>query len=141
MPGFADLLDAVVNRWNGGREELLHSADQVIAQLKQEEASYRNGNTEELSKKAVQIFSDSFDSKYGGFGPAPKFPVPHNLLFLALYAEQKDRPDILKMVEKTLTQMRRGGIFDHVGFGFSRYSTDKYFLAPILRKCCMTTPC
>ncbi len=134
MPGFAELLGAVVNRWNSGREELLHPADQVIAQLKQPEPGHRNGDTEMLSEEAVQQFSRSFDSTFGGFGPAPKFPVPHNLLFLALYAGQKDRPDILGMVEKTLIQMRKGGIFDQVGYGFSRYSTDKYFLAPHFEK-------
>lgn len=134
MPGFADLLGAVVNQWNNGREELLHSADQLITQLKQPRASHGHGNEEELFEKAVQIFTGSFDSTNGGFGPAPKFPVPHNLLFQALYAEQNNRPDVLKMVEKTLTQMRKGGIFDHIGYGFSRYSTDKYFLAPHFEK-------
>ncbi|MDE7222586.1 MAG: thioredoxin domain-containing protein [Acetatifactor sp.] len=134
MPGFANLLGAVVTRWSSGREELLHSADQLIAQLKQPKAPHGHGNEENLSEKAVQIFIDSFDSANGGFGPAPKFPVPHNLLFLTLYAEQNNRPDVLKIVEKTLTQMRKGGIFDHIGYGFSRYSTDKYFLAPHFEK-------
>ncbi len=136
MPGFADLLNAVVNQWNKNRKELLHSADELIAHLKEAQPGYRKENEfdENLFEKAVQLFSDSFDSVCGGFGEAPKFPVPHNLLFLTLYAEQSQNPYILKMAEKTLTQMRKGGIFDHVGYGFSRYSTDKYFLAPHFEK-------
>lgn len=70
----------------------------------------------------------------GGFSSAPKFPTPHNLLFLMLYAKQKQDSNALKMAEKTLLQMRKGGIFDHIGYGFSRYSTDKYFLAPHFEK-------
>lgn len=134
MPGFSDLLQAVANRWNGSRQELLQSANQIIMHLKQAKSDHGNGNDENLSRKAVQMFSDNFDARYGGFGDAPKFPAAHNLMFLALYAAQNDKMDVLKMVEKTLTQMRKGGIFDHIGYGFSRYSTDKYFLAPHFEK-------
>lgn len=83
----------------------------------------------------MQIFSESFDEINGGFSSAPKFPTPHNLLFLMLYAKHKQDSDALKMAEKTLLQMRKGGIFDHIGYGFSRYSTDKSFLHRILKKC------
>ncbi len=134
MPGFADLLRAVAEQWNGRRGELLDSADQIIKLLKPSEAPGGNPDEENLCERAVQIFARSFDRAHGGFGPAPKFPVPHNLLFLALYAARMDRPDALEMVEKTLTQMRRGGIFDQIGHGFCRYSTDKYFLVPHFEK-------
>ena len=82
----------------------------------------------------MQIFSESFDEVNGGFSSAPKFPTLHNLLFLMLYAKQKQDSDALKMAEKTLLQMRKGGIFDHIGYEFSRCSTDKYFLAPHFEK-------
>lgn len=134
MPGFSDLLKAVAAQWNGRRDELLDSARRIVAQLRQTEAVSENMDTENLCGRAVQMFFDSFDSAWGGFGAAPKFPVPHNLLFLALYAGQKDNPGALKMVEKTLTQMQKGGIFDHIGYGFSRYSTDQYYLAPHFEK-------
>lgn len=134
MPGFSDLLNAVADQWSRRRKELLDSADQIIAGLRPSEADYRSIDTENLCGRAVQMFSDSFDPTYGGFGTAPKFPVPHNLLFLALYAGQHNHSNVLKMVEKTLMQMRKGGIFDHIGYGFSRYSTDKYFLAPHFEK-------
>lgn len=134
MPGFPDLLNAIASQWNDNRRELLQSAEQVIAHLKHTGSSNKKVNDENLIAQAMQIFSESFDEMNGGFGAAPKFPTPHNLLFLMLYAKQNQDSDALKMAEKTLLQMRKGGIFDHIGYGFSRYSTDKYFLAPHFEK-------
>lgn len=134
MPGFPDLLTAIANQWNDNRRELLQSAEQIIAHLKSVVSGNKNVNDENLIEQAMQIFSDSFDKINGGFSSAPKFPTPHNLLFLMLYAKQNQNSDALKMAEKTLLQMRKGGIFDHIGYGFSRYSTDKYFLAPHFEK-------
>lgn len=134
MPGFPDLLDVIVSQWNNNRRKLLQSAEQIITHLKSAESGDKNIDDEELIKRAMQIFSESFDEINGGFNSAPKFPTPHNLLFLMLYAKHKQDSDALKMAEKTLLQMRKGGIFDHIGYGFSRYSTDKYFLAPHFEK-------
>ena len=134
MPGFPDLLTVIANQWNNNRRELLQSAEQIIAHLKSAESGNKNVNDENLIEQAMQIFSESFDEINGGFGSAPKFPTPHNLLFLMLYAKQNQNSGALKMAEKTLLQMRKGGIFDHIGYGFSRYSTDKYFLAPHFEK-------
>ena len=134
MPGFPDLLDIIVSQWNNNRRKLLQSAEQIITHLKSAESGDKNIDDEELIKRAMQIFSESFDEINGGFSSAPKFPTPHNLLFLMLYAKHKQDSDALKMAEKTLLQMRKGGIFDHIGYGFSRYSTDKYFLAPHFEK-------
>ena len=134
MPGFPDLLDVIVSQWNNNRRKLLQSAEQIITHLKSAESGDKNIDDEELIKRAMQIFSESFDEINGGFSSAPKFPTPHNLLFLMLYAKHKQDSDALKMTEKTLLQMRKGGIFDHIGYGFSRYSTDKYFLAPHFEK-------
>lgn len=134
MPGFSDLLQAIANQWNNNRSELLDSAEQIITHLKSTESGNKKANDENLIEQAVQIFSKSFDEINGGFGSAPKFPTPHNLLFLILYAKQNNNSNAMKMVEKTLLQMRKGGIFDHIGYGFSRYSTDKYFLVPHFEK-------
>ena len=134
MPGFPDLLDVIVSQWNNNRRKLLQSAEQIITHLKSAESGDKNIDDEELIKRAMQIFSESFDEINGGFSSAPKFPTPHNLLFLMLYAKHKQDSDALKMAEKTLLQMRKGGIFDHIGYGFSRYSTDKYFLAQHFEK-------
>jgi len=134
MPGFSDLLQAIVNQWNSNSKELSKSAEQIITNLKSLESGNKKANDENLIEQAVQIFLDSFDEINGGFGSAPKFPTPHNLLFLMLYAKQSNNSDTIKMAEKTLLQMRKGGIFDHIGYGFSRYSTDKYFLVPHFEK-------
>lgn len=83
---------------------------------------------------AAAGFSQSFDDKYGGFGPAPKFPIPHNLIFLILYSQIQKDPTSAEQAYQTLEQMRRGGTFDQIGYGFSRYSTDAQFLVPHFEK-------
>lgn len=133
MPGFSDLLKIIADQWGNYREKLLQSAEQIIEHLKNTKSN-SNTNNENLLNQAMQIFSSSFDTVNGGFGSSPKFPTPHNLLILMLYAKQNQDFDALKMAEKTLLQMRKGGIFDHIGYGFSRYSTDKYFLVPHFEK-------
>lgn len=87
-----------------------------------------------LPEKAAKAFADSFDKKYGGFGTAPKFPMAHNLLFLMLYSQINDDREALHNVAATLLALRRGGIFDQIGYGFSRYSTDRAFLVPHFEK-------
>lgn len=81
-------------------------------------------------KKAVEIYKRSYDRKNGGFGRAPKFPTPQKLLFLMTFYERYGDENCLQMAEHTLRQMHRGGMFDHIGFGFCRYSTDERYLAP-----------
>lgn len=88
----------------------------------------------ELLKKAYMSFTERFDKKYGGFGAAPKFPSPHNLVFLMNYAQREKVPDALRIALATLDSMAAGGIFDHIGGGFSRYSTDEKWLAPHFEK-------
>ena len=94
-----------------------------------------------LLDEAAAALKRGFDPDHGGFGAAPKFPMPHNLLFLLKYSQTANDNFCLQMAEKTLTQMYRGGLFDHIGGGFSRYSTDNTSSPPILRKCCTTTRC
>ncbi|MCI8371713.1 MAG: thioredoxin domain-containing protein [Lachnospiraceae bacterium] len=92
------------------------------------------GSGKELTALAARQFAQTFDEKYGGFGEAPKFPTPHNLLFLMMYAELCHEETALEQVRVTLEQMRRGGLFDQIGYGFSRYSTDRYYLVPHFEK-------
>ncbi len=134
MPGFSDLLMTIAEQWEKNQDKLFESADEIIAHLKKSESSRTSSKFENLINNAVEYFKSSFDSIHGGFGRAPKFPTPHNMLFLMLYAKHNPNSDAMKIVEKTLIQMRKGGIFDHIGGGFSRYSTDKYFLAPHFEK-------
>jgi uncharacterized protein YyaL (SSP411 family) len=89
---------------------------------------------DEFIHTAFGQYKDSFDNKYGGFGHAPKFPSPHIFLFLMRYWKLTGDAAALKMVEKSLDCMRRGGIFDHIGFGFCRYSTDRTWLVPHFEK-------
>lgn len=134
MPGFSDLLWAIINRWKENRCLLLDSAEDVIAHLKGKETSRGKDREKDVTEDAVRLFKQSFDPVHGGFGAAPKFPTPHNLLFLTLYSVQNRDAAVRYMVEKTLLHMRKGGIFDQVGYGFSRYSTDERFLAPHFEK-------
>ena len=134
MPSFSQVLNTIVNQWNSKKTELLESAEEIIKYLKNEDAFENRAIDSDLIQRAVHIFENTFDRTYGGFGNAPKFPTPHNLLFLMLYAKKNNNYNALKMVEKTLIQMRKGGIFDHIGYGFSRYSTDKYYLVPHFEK-------
>ena len=134
MPGFSDLLMAIVNRWKENRRLLLDSAEDMIAHLKGKERDRRRYGEEDLTEAAIRMLKQSFDAEHGGFWAAPKFPTPHNLLFLTLYSVQNRDSSVRYMVEKTLLHMRKGGIFDQIGYGFSRYSTDERFLAPHFEK-------
>lgn len=135
--GIEELLTAAADQWKEKREKLLDSAKQIEAFLKeQEQRTVAAEPEEETLHQAFLQFTDSFDKKNGGFGQAPKFPTPHNLMFLMAYGvrEKEKRQEAFSMVEKTLEQMYRGGIFDHIGGGFSRYSTDEKWLAPHFEK-------
>ncbi len=134
MPGFSHILNTIAREWTTNRTKLLAPAEEIVEYLKDTETSVSAKNDGDLIQRAVKNFENTFDGTYGGFGNAPKFPTPHNLLFLMLYAKQNNSSNALKMAEKTLMQMRKGGIFDHIGYGFSRYSTDKYYLAPHFEK-------
>lgn len=132
--GLKELLLAVHEKWKSDREKLLNSADEIIAYLRKEKSKVEGNVDQQLVKSAVELYRYTFDNEFGGFGESPKFPVPHNLLFLMQYYEKYREKDTIKMVEKTLIQMYRGGMFDHIGGGFSRYSTDRYFLVPHFEK-------
>jgi uncharacterized protein YyaL (SSP411 family) len=133
MIGFYELLFVIADKWKTNREDFIKAGDQMIEYLKKEAHKVPN-TSEELIKRAVNSLKASHDSKYGGFGNAPKFPTPHILLFLLRYYQKTNDQEALAIVEKTLTQMYRGGIFDHIGYGFSRYSTDRYYLVPHFEK-------
>ncbi len=137
--GFEDLLEIIHEKWQTDRKSLIESADEMVNYLRKTSFSKRSNTKgaamdEKLIGRAVKMYERLFDERFGGFGEAPKFPTPHNLLFLMNYYERSKDQKALNMVEKTLLQMCRGGIFDHIGGGFSRYSTDYYFLAPHFEK-------
>ncbi len=133
MIGFKELLIAINEAWKNDRSSLLEQSDKIINHLNQTEVSKDNAEIE-LTHSAMSVYSKIYDEKYGGFGRAPKFPTPHNILFLLSYYERYKDKESLKMAEHTLLGMYRGGMFDHIGFGFCRYSTDKKFLVPHFEK-------
>ncbi len=133
MIGFKELLLAINEAWKSDRASLLEQSDKIINHLNLTDKNSSNAEFE-LTHSAVSVYSKIYDEKYGGFGHAPKFPTPHNILFLLSYYERYKDKRSLQMAEHTLLGMFRGGMFDHIGFGFCRYSTDKKFLVPHFEK-------
>lgn len=132
-PDFCRLTTKIAELWQTQPEALTESGIEIINALTQN-FSKIDVPYGDLPEKGFLQFENAFDETYGGFGTAPKFPSPHNLLFLMEYYEKENNEKALLMAEKTLTQMYRGGLFDHIGFGFSRYSTDRYFFVPHFEK-------
>ena len=132
--GLKVLLAAVAEKWKNEREELLHTASEMTAYLRREDALTQVGGAEGLPKKAAEQLLGSYDREYGGFGWQTKFPTPHNLIFLMEYAALTGDKKPREAVEHTLRQMYRGGIYDHFGGGFCRYSTDREWLKPHFEK-------
>lgn len=133
--GMLDLIPMLKNSWETQREKLIASGDQSI-ELLRSSVEKRVGEKpgEGLLHQAYKDIESSFDSVNGGFGNAPKFPSAHSLFFLLRYYRRTGITDALHMVEKTLSAMAQGGIYDHVGFGFHRYSTDAGWIVPHFEK-------
>jgi uncharacterized protein YyaL (SSP411 family) len=133
--GLVDLCRRVKEMWTGEREKLSNSAAGISKNLVNAFDYVSDGDLDEtVFEKAYDQFERSFDARYGGFGTAPKFPSPHQLLFLLRYFHRSGKSMALQMVQETLKAMRLGGIWDHVGFGFHRYSTDRQWLLPHFEK-------
>ncbi len=134
--GMLELVPRITELWKKRREDILKYADEITAALNIENKPGK-GNVlsyEKLSETAYINFLNTFDSVNGGFGAAPKFPTPHNLMFLLRYWKRSKDDRALNMVEYTLRKMYAGGIYDHIGSGFHRYSTDKEWLVPHFEK-------
>ena len=133
--GLIDLIKRIKELWSNQRSELVNSADQIINNLQNiDQESPGEIFTESTLKKAYQSLLRQFDETNGGFGSRPKFPTPHNLIFLLRFWKRTGEKKALEMVEKTLQAMRNGGIYDHIAFGFHRYSTDSIWLVPHFEK-------
>ena len=132
--GLIELLLRARAMWEEDRARIIEAGDAVAAALSQLGGAERGRPGEELIHQAADELRRGFDDLNGGFGAAPKFPMPHNLLFLLRFAHMQGDRDALYMAERTLTQMLRGGIMDHIGGGFSRYSVDDRWLVPHFEK-------
>lgn len=134
MKGLMQLLPQIARMWQEERESLQESSDKIADWLNREEDSSHGGISPAVFEQAFSYFQKTYDRHYGGFGSQPKFPTPHNIFFLLRYYNQSKNPAALEMVEKTLESMYQGGIYDHIGFGFARYSTDRRWLVPHFEK-------
>jgi len=136
--GIKELITRIKALWQTQKDDLLTSSEKIANALDQiaseSPGSLKGELGEGILKEAYAYLSQSFDEQYGGFGAAPKFPTPHTLMFLLRYWRRSGDERALGMVEKTLQGMRLGGIYDHVGFGFHRYSTDSRWLLPHFEK-------
>lgn len=134
-PGLVDILERVIELWREDREELVGSAAKIVGVLNKTVARKNSGKIDEsILVKAYRQFSSDYDPLCGGFGEAPKFPSPHQLMFLLRYWQRSRKEKALEMVKKTLVKLRRGGIYDQLGGGIHRYSTDREFLVPHFEK-------
>ncbi|MBK5114250.1 MAG: thioredoxin domain-containing protein [Candidatus Heimdallarchaeota archaeon] len=132
--GMLELIPKIKNYWDNNRDELQMAAKEVISQLQSIETIPGEELKQDMLDEAYREATLLFDEKNGGFRGAPKFPTPHKLMFLLRYWKRTGNKGALMMVEKTLTAMRSGGMYDHIGFGFHRYSTDSEWLLPHFEK-------
>jgi uncharacterized protein YyaL (SSP411 family) len=134
-PGLKEILYQVVAAWEQQRDRVAEAAEQITREIQPQFAGSPGGSLgAETLRLGFEQLASRFDESHGGFGSAPKFPTPHVLTFLLRCWLRYGDPRALEMVESTFQAMRRGGIYDHVGFGFHRYSTDREWLVPHFEK-------
>jgi hypothetical protein len=134
-PGMMELIPRIAELWSSRRDELVDTAGRVTSALRSQAASPSGAELgSDVMDEAYRQLRSAFDAEKGGFGTAPKFPTPHQLLFLLRHWSRTGETEALAMVGSTLRAMRRGGVYDHVGFGFHRYSTDAEWLLPHFEK-------
>ena len=142
--GFLDVLHAVSDAWRNKRDSLLKQSEDITAHLRT--ASHRNKNVSDAVPEKNILIDESllwiadrwllqaFDQDYGGFGGAPKFPHAMDLRFLIHLQPRRPTDERLNAITKTLDSMADGGIYDHLGGGFARYSVDEKWLVPHFEK-------
>ncbi|CAG7652511.1 hypothetical protein PAESOLCIP111_06555 [Paenibacillus solanacearum] len=133
--GLKEILTQIAGKWKDDPMRVAKIGEQVVEETKKRLIANLEGElSDALLEQAYAMYESRFDAEHGGFGQAPKFPTSHNLSFLLRYWKRTGDAKALAMVEKTLDAMHRGGMFDHVGFGFARYSTDARWLVPHFEK-------
>ena len=134
MTGLVDLLPRIQEAWVHQKGKILDSAEGIFTTLKNPMILEGEHLDASVLKSAYKTLLRAADEEYGGVGTAPKFPMPHHILFLLRYWKRFHEEKALDMAEKQLEAMRLGGMWDHLGFGFHRYSTDQYWLVPHFEK-------
>lgn len=134
-PGMRELIPWISKLWQNEREKIINSTEEIVTVFRKSNRFEAGDQPDEQTlENAYKEFAGRFDEKNGGFGSSPKFPSPHNLMFLLRYGDRNPDTKALEMVVQTLTSMRLGGIWDHVGGGFHRYSTGREWLVPHFEK-------
>lgn len=138
-PGFPSVLNQLAEMWEQDRSKIVASADQITDMLRQYSTENPKAAPVELSpldlaERTFKSLQVQFDSKNGGFGPAPKFPMPVYMEFLLDYFQRTKTQEALDMVAFTMRKISCGGIYDQLGGGFSRYSTDDQWIVPHFEK-------
>jgi uncharacterized protein len=134
MTGLLTILDRVAHLWGHAREDLKAAGEKLVHILTASAQPFPGEISATVLEDALTDYTERFDPDYGGFGPAPKFPTPQHLLFLLRVHAAHDHAAALSMVTTTLDAMAAGGIYDHIGFGFSRYATDQRWRVPHFEK-------
>jgi uncharacterized protein YyaL (SSP411 family) len=133
--GMLDLVPRVQQLWQSERDKILDSSQQILGRLESVTGRLEKDSVDpSILDTTYRQLGSRYDARDGGFGDRPKFPSPHNLVYLLNYWHRTGEGQALEMVERTLEAMRLGGIYDHVGFGFHRYSTDAEWLVPHFEK-------
>jgi uncharacterized protein YyaL (SSP411 family) len=132
--GMLELIPRIADVWKRQHDRVIDSANQITDALREVPEEGRDTLGEPVLKGAFEQLAKSFDEHHGGFGASPKFPTPHQLIFLLRYWKRTENRKALDIVESTLMAMRQGGIYDHIGLGFHRYSTDAQWLVPHFEK-------
>ncbi len=140
--GLMEILPRLSEYWKKDRDRVVKAGDDLTAALQQMTTSPEEAGSglkrelpgEDLLEQSVAHLKDSYDSEYAGFGQAPKFPAPHQLIFLVRRFRRTGDQEALNMVVDTIRAMHRGGIFDQVGYGLHRYSVDEKWLVPHFEK-------
>ena len=132
-PGFPTLLTKLSEVWSSNKGQLLSQADSIVQHLNSVQIQSATVETN-VNQKAVGHWNSNFDKTWGGFGPAPKFPNSGAILHLLNDYHNNGSEESLTSAVKTLDSMYRGGIYDHIGGGFARYSVDEKWLVPHFEK-------
>lgn len=136
-PGLLDILYEVKRLWLEDADSAISVADKIresINHIETVQQEQKNLSDTNVFNQAFETLLNSFDEQYGGFGTSPKFPMPSALLFLMNYGWNYENTRALSLVAKTLDSMRYGGIYDHIGYGFHRYSVDRKWIVPHFEK-------
>jgi uncharacterized protein YyaL (SSP411 family) len=134
--GMLELIPSIKKMWLTKRDSLLSDSEDITKKLLMNQDALNSKQTikEDILDRSFNYFVKRYDSKYGGFGESPKFPKPHDYMFLSRYYAKTNNPKALDMVEFSLRNMRLGGLYDQIGYGFHRYSTDSKWLVPHFEK-------